>query len=594
MIAKITRGQRVGGLVHYLFGPGRANEHTNAHVVAGWDDPERLEPPFTSTGKRDFRPMIAHLNAPMAGREARHGCVWHCSLSSAPGDPVLSDAQWRDIAEEVMDRTGLAPRGDDGACRWVAVRHAENHVHVVATLARQDGKQASISRDRWKVVAACREVEQRYGLTVVANPDRTAHGETKRAEVEKAARTSGNGLADEPVRHRLRREVQTAAVGASGPQDFFDRLRHAGVMVKERFSEQDPAQVTGYAVAWPRACARDGNPLWYGGGKLAPDLSLPKLQAHWSPGSARGVVSNPSPDERMERHHVGIGSALVRVRLRRDLEQAAQQVRSGPEFFARLRESGVVVKERFSERNPGEVTGYAASYPDHTDAKGQTIWYGGGSLASHLSLPGLERRWHSVTGADEATSVSPLSAEERRAVLSEARATATTATDTIRALIATSPGEAGDEARAAGDTLRAVAHIAEPRGRGPITTAADAYARAGRELHGRIPARTTEGTELRSTAKALLLLGRVGGNERVAMMALITALQGLVEATAELREAQARTAQAVAARQAAVDLQAAVDGVRTTMMAEPAQTLVKSIDDPTRGITEDKDRRHGR
>ena len=77
-------------------------------------------------------------------------------------------------------------------------------------------------------------------------------------------------------------------------------------------------------------------------------------------------------------------------------------------------------------------------------------------------------------------------------------------------------------------------------------------------------------------------------------MALITALQGLVEATAELREAQARTAQAVAARQAAADLQAAVDGVRIGMAAEPTPTLTKTIHDPTRGITEDKDRRRGR
>lgn len=133
-------------------------------------------------------------------------------------------------------------------------------------------------------------------------------------------------------------------------------------------------------------------------------------------------------------------------------------------------------------------------------------------------------------------------------MLSEARATATKATDTIRGLIATSPEAASDEARAAADALRAAAYIAEPRGRGPITTAADVYAQAGRELHGRTPTRTTGGSELRSNAKALLLLGRASGNERVAMMALITALRGLVEATAELREAQTRTAQAVAAR----------------------------------------------
>ena len=29
----------------------------------------------------------------------------------------------------LFPRTGLAPRDDDGGCRWVAVRHADDHVH---------------------------------------------------------------------------------------------------------------------------------------------------------------------------------------------------------------------------------------------------------------------------------------------------------------------------------------------------------------------------------------------------------------------------------------------------------------------------------
>jgi hypothetical protein len=37
---------------------------------------------------------------------------------------MLSDAEWGRLARDVMDRTGLAPRGqDDDAVRWVAVRH---------------------------------------------------------------------------------------------------------------------------------------------------------------------------------------------------------------------------------------------------------------------------------------------------------------------------------------------------------------------------------------------------------------------------------------------------------------------------------------
>jgi hypothetical protein len=49
-------------------------------------------------------------------------------------------------------------------------------------------------------------------------------------------------------------------------------------------STQDPEQVTGYAVALLArgTDAADGiEPVWFGGGKLAPDLTFPQLQARW-------------------------------------------------------------------------------------------------------------------------------------------------------------------------------------------------------------------------------------------------------------------------------------------------------------------------
>ena len=45
MIGKVTGGRQVGGLLRYLFGPGRANEHIDAHLVAAWDgDVSALSP----------------------------------------------------------------------------------------------------------------------------------------------------------------------------------------------------------------------------------------------------------------------------------------------------------------------------------------------------------------------------------------------------------------------------------------------------------------------------------------------------------------------------------------------------------------------
>ncbi len=165
-------------------------------------------------------------------------------------------------------------------------RHGDDHIHIVAMLARQDGGKPSLSWERYKVRAACIAAEQRYGLRSTAPADRTAARRPTRAENEKAAR---RGL-DEAPRITLRRQVTAAAASVGSEQEFFTRLDQAGVLVRKRFSVKDPGQVTGYAVALPGDTTKDGGPVWYGGGKLAADLSWPKLRQRWtSPRTAQGT-----------------------------------------------------------------------------------------------------------------------------------------------------------------------------------------------------------------------------------------------------------------------------------------------------------------
>ncbi len=59
MIGKITapRGERVEPLIYYLYGPGRHQEHTDPHIVAGWRHPAELEPALRPDGSRDFRTL---------------------------------------------------------------------------------------------------------------------------------------------------------------------------------------------------------------------------------------------------------------------------------------------------------------------------------------------------------------------------------------------------------------------------------------------------------------------------------------------------------------------------------------------------------
>ena len=179
----LPRGSSVRGLLYYLFNEWLAGEkgldaaHTDPRVIAGWDsgaDLAGLQPPLTDAGRRDFSALASRLNEPLLalGLERtelkRLKPVYHLAISAAKDpqtgslvDPLLSDEQWADIAREYLDRIGLAPRGQDSGVRWVAVRHADDHVHVVATLARQDGRRPRLSNDRYRSCEASRFVEGR-------------------------------------------------------------------------------------------------------------------------------------------------------------------------------------------------------------------------------------------------------------------------------------------------------------------------------------------------------------------------------------------------------------------------------------------------
>src|SRR5215472_1584370 len=96
VIGKVLRGRHAGRLLYYLYGPGRANEHTDPHLVAGFGDPAELEPEYRPGGTRDFRRLAGLLEQPVAAvaGQGYDKPVWHCAVCAAPEDRMLSDAEW--------------------------------------------------------------------------------------------------------------------------------------------------------------------------------------------------------------------------------------------------------------------------------------------------------------------------------------------------------------------------------------------------------------------------------------------------------------------------------------------------------------------
>ena len=114
-----------------------------------------------------------------------------------------------------------------------------------------------------------------------------------------------------------------------------------------------------------------------------------------------------------------------------------------------------------SERNPGQITGYAVHLAGDTTADGEPIFYSGGRLAADLSLTRLRQRWQpdtTLAGTDRrARQLRPPPAEiyRRAAVLIG---------DATRHMTA-NPEEMTGIAAAAADMLTALAAAWEGMGR---------------------------------------------------------------------------------------------------------------------------------
>ena len=321
----VTRGDRPGGLMTYLAGPGRANEHTDPHLVAG--DPAMLAWHSDAELNRDAALHIArHLDAPrrVFDVDVPGGHIWHCSLSLRAEEGQLTDERWAAITTEFVDRMGFGDEdGTKAACRWVAVRHGlskngNDHVHLVVNLVREDGTKASIFNDYSRAQTAARDIEVAHGLQPLESAqrgrasrgykpgEREADGRRKARAAynagspsvpwqdlpadQRGERITAATPAGQP-RHDLARRVRACAAASADEAEFVRRLRGQGVWARPRFAAGRDDVVTGYSVAARPPSGEQ--PVWYGGGHLARDLALPRLRTSWpdNPQAAQAAVA---------------------------------------------------------------------------------------------------------------------------------------------------------------------------------------------------------------------------------------------------------------------------------------------------------------
>ena len=332
MMPNITRGSDPKGLLRYLFGKGRHNEHRDQHLVGASRDMQegfgcdgRPTKPFSELAvmfDRRYRDRLADgRTCPPDRRGGKNNPdrldgldrVWHCSLAIRAGEGILTDAQWESIVRDFLQRMGMTDEDGEGVT-WVAVRHGlsrngNDHVHLVVQLAKDDGWFNPFN-DRRKAQRACRAMERERDelveLGAVLDRDHIRYSYREWREwAEWKARQDYQGptpwedlsqderfglctrvMTDTMPRYAIGRIVRACAKASRSEDEFIRRVRREGLSIDPRLRKgvgkgafTDRGQVVGYTVTWRSA---DGWHERLSATDLGPDMRLRELRKHWS------------------------------------------------------------------------------------------------------------------------------------------------------------------------------------------------------------------------------------------------------------------------------------------------------------------------
>lgn len=215
MKAKIVKGSSFRGCLDY---------------VAGKKGAERIGGTLAGENPRE---MSREMSVARRLREDIRKPVWHVSLS-LPEEERLDTEVWNKAVTAFLARMGLLPPEEH---QWTAWRHTDgkyDHCHLVVNRISLQGAVWDAGLDVYKAIAATREIEKSFGLTITPGRENKKFAEPslKRGEVEKAIREQRP-----PVKVRVSDAVKIAIEGKPDVQTFVQRLEECGVGAVPNISE---------------------------------------------------------------------------------------------------------------------------------------------------------------------------------------------------------------------------------------------------------------------------------------------------------------------------------------------------------------------
>src|SRR5699024_1537071 len=226
-------GTRVGDIAAYLHGPGKADEHQYVKDGQRHSGGVVIASTIGAEGATDPAEWAADLRHTQQTRPDITKPIWQTSLRAAPGDRKMDDREWADAASRFMDEMDVGNRP------WVAVRHGDDHIHIVLSRVSDDGEVWHGRNDRRAAQRACTVLEKAHGLSQAprrkVQPKRAVT--TQRETWREAAKVS-------PRQRSLRRTVRQFT------QAQWDALDPA---VQGVIRTNSPQRVPGAHVPEPKA-----------------------------------------------------------------------------------------------------------------------------------------------------------------------------------------------------------------------------------------------------------------------------------------------------------------------------------------------------
>ena len=281
MIAKIIKGADFGGVINYMLSKQEGKAMVLASNNIGFTDQNLCVHEFV-------------LQASMRPNVQKPVCHTILSFSANDADQLTDDVMIK-IANEYLEKMGY------GNTQSLIVRHSDRqhpHLHICINRIGNDGKTISDRNEKYRSTKICRELTERYGLTL---------GEGKKAVNRHRLR------GEDKLRYEIFDAIKTALLHSKNWKDFVADLERQGIAT--RFKTKGNTNVVQGIIFEKDGCS-------FSGSKIDRSCSFSRLNAE--------IEQNSHKQEQINQQNEPMVHSVDESYLITDLSEAISEVFSMP------------------------------------------------------------------------------------------------------------------------------------------------------------------------------------------------------------------------------------------------------------------------